>query len=1005
MIPKISVIVPVYNVEQYLERCLDSIVNQSLKDIEIICINDGSTDNSLKILEEYAKKDDRIIVINQKNHGQGYSRNRGLDVARGEYVLFVDSDDWVDIDTCKELYIKSNQLDTDVLIYQVESYDDYSDRFYKEDYYRNVYLPKEFYGTVFNNRDISDYIFSLGVAPYGKLYRRSLLEKFNIRFPENIYFEDNPFYWEVMLASEKISIVNKFYSLRRHRKNSIMADYDEKFLDVIQISNLVVEKFEKYDSVDVYKDRIPNYKIGYIRQWFLVIDDKYSQEFLKLMKEDFSRIKNNTDLHEHYLKNLRQDYRDFYINVLDCSDLEDFNKLNNYTQLIQKYNKIKDEVNRKTHDLNNRENKFKAKYEKQRQEISLLEKTLKDKEKNVSDSKSLFEKESAKKENELKVKESSLKQKEADLERIHQERLNEIVSREKELDEKERLYDESVQKQKLALDNYRDEQLSIISSKQKTSENIISEDLNKLKLKEKKFLESKQLFEREVAEKENELKVKESSLKWKESDLERIHQERLDVIVSRENELDEKERLYDESVQKQKLALDNYRDEQLNIISSKEKASNELIKKNLNNLTLQKNNFNEIKSIHEKQIKQKETLFSQKELSLNKQKNDFKTYRTEQLNRINSIKEEMEDERHQLQLKLSEYEKISNHHLINLLKFEKTPYISIIIPVYNVEDYLDECLNSLIGQTLKNIEIICVNDGSTDNSLPILRKYEKKDKRIRVFNQKNQGQGVARNKALDIAKGEYVMFIDSDDWLDIRACQILYDKVKEYDLDMLMFLIKNYSEERQYYEDDYYNISCLSDEYQGKIFNYRDLGKLIFQISISPCQKIYKRSLLENIRFSERIFFEDNPFYWECMLSANKISLLKKHLYLRRRHSSSTTALFKQNYYDVIKINAIVLDIFRKYKIMHQFPKEIAYYIVSYVKRWYNVMMLEYKEDYWRIMKDYFEKISDNPTIHELILENSNEVYKNFYLNTLKSNSLYELEYLDNMWKYNEIGE
>ncbi|RAP47411.1 MAG: hypothetical protein BZ135_02205 [Methanosphaera sp. rholeuAM6] len=901
MIPKISVIVPVYNVEQYLERCLDSIVNQSLKDIEIICINDGSTDNSLKILEEYAKKDDRIIVINQKNHGQGYSRNRGLDVARGEYVLFVDSDDWVDIDTCKELYIKSNQLDTDVLIYQVESYDDYSDRFYKEDYYRNVYLPKEFYGTVFNNRDISDYIFSLGVAPYGKLYRRSLLEKFNIRFPENIYFEDNPFYWEVMLASEKISIVNKFYSLRRYRENSIMADYDEKFLDVIRISNLVVEKFEKYDSVDVYKDRIPNYKIGYIRQWFLVIDDKYSQEFLKLMKEDFSRIKNNTDLHEHYLKNLRQDYRDFYINVLDCSDLEDFNKLNNYTQLIQKYNKIKDEVNRKTHDLNDRENKFKAKYEKQRQEISLLEKTLKDKEKNVSDSKSLFEKESAKKENELKVKESSLKQKEADLERIHQERLNEIVSR--------------------------------------------------------------------------------------------------------ENELDEKERLYDESVQKQKLALDNYRDEQLNIISSKEKASNELIKKNLNNLTLQKNNFNEIKSIHEKQIKQKETLFSQKELSLNKQKNDFKTYRTEQLNHINSIKEEMEDERHQLQLKLSEYEKISNHHLINLLKFEKTPYISIIIPVYNVEDYLDECLNSLIGQTLKNIEIICVNDGSTDNSLPILRKYEKKDKRIRVFNQKNQGQGVARNKALDIAKGEYVMFIDSDDWLDIRACQILYDKVKEYDLDMLMFLIKNYSEERQYYEDDYYNISCLSDEYQGKIFNYRDLGKLIFQISISPCQKIYKRSLLENIRFSERIFFEDNPFYWECMLSANKISLLKKHLYLRRRHSSSTTALFKQNYYDVIKINAIVLDIFRKYKIMHQFPKEIAYYIVSYVKRWYNVMMLEYKEDYWRIMKDYFEKISDNPTIHELILENSNEVYKNFYLNTLKSNSLYELEYLDNMWKYNEIGE
>ena len=116
-----------------------------------------------------------------------------------------------------------------------------------------------------------------------------------------------------------------------------------------------MEKFEKYDCIDIYKDRIPNYKIGYIRQWFLVIDDKYSQEFLKLMKEDFLRIKNDTGLHEHYLKNLRQDYRDFYVNVLDCSDLEDFNKLNKYTKLIRKYNKIKDEVNNKTDALNKQE--------------------------------------------------------------------------------------------------------------------------------------------------------------------------------------------------------------------------------------------------------------------------------------------------------------------------------------------------------------------------------------------------------------------------------------------------------------------------------------------------------------------------------------------------------------------------------------------------------------------------------------------------------------------------
>lgn len=102
--PKISIILPVYNVEKYLGKCLDSLINQTLQDIEIICINDGSTDDSLEILEEYAKKDDRIKIINQENSKQGAARNRGLEVATGEFVTFVDSDDWVDIDYLEKLY-------------------------------------------------------------------------------------------------------------------------------------------------------------------------------------------------------------------------------------------------------------------------------------------------------------------------------------------------------------------------------------------------------------------------------------------------------------------------------------------------------------------------------------------------------------------------------------------------------------------------------------------------------------------------------------------------------------------------------------------------------------------------------------------------------------------------------------------------------------------------------------------------------------------------------------
>ena len=115
--PKVSIIVPIYNVEEYLVKCLDSLVNQTLKEIEIICINDGSTDNSLEILKAYAQKDDRITVINKKNSGVSDARNTGLEMANGEYVMFVDSDDYLEIQTCQSIYEKIKKDNSNLLIF------------------------------------------------------------------------------------------------------------------------------------------------------------------------------------------------------------------------------------------------------------------------------------------------------------------------------------------------------------------------------------------------------------------------------------------------------------------------------------------------------------------------------------------------------------------------------------------------------------------------------------------------------------------------------------------------------------------------------------------------------------------------------------------------------------------------------------------------------------------------------------------------------------------------
>ena len=121
----------------------------------------------------------------------------------------------------------------------------------------------------------------------------------------------------------------------------------------------------------------------------------------------------------------------------------------------------------------------------------------------------------------------------------------------------------------------------------------------------------------------------------------------------------------------------------------------------------------------------------------------------------------------------------------------KNPKLSVIIPVYNVEKYLRECLDSLVCQTLKEFEIICVNDASTDNSLEILERYARNDARFIIISQENQGPGVARNNAIDIAKGEYIVFVDPDDWIETNALEKIYNHFKKTNADVVQF---NYKE-------------------------------------------------------------------------------------------------------------------------------------------------------------------------------------------------------------------
>ena len=179
--PKVSVIIPVYNVELYLHQCMDSIIGQTLTDIEIICIDDGSTDSSFSILQEYAEKDNRIIVLQQENSGAGIARNAGMKIAQGEYLSILDSDDYFEPEMLEKAYLQCEKDKADICVFRSDRYN--MQKHVYEDISWTIkerYLPKEI---PFSAEQIYPYMFQIFNGwSWDKLYRRSFVEQTGLQF-------------------------------------------------------------------------------------------------------------------------------------------------------------------------------------------------------------------------------------------------------------------------------------------------------------------------------------------------------------------------------------------------------------------------------------------------------------------------------------------------------------------------------------------------------------------------------------------------------------------------------------------------------------------------------------------------------------------------------------------------------------------------------------------------------------------------------------------------------
>ena len=281
---KVSVIIPVFNVEDYLEECLESVINQTMKDIEIICINDGSYDSSLDILKEYKDKDSRIKIITQYNKGPGGARNTGLDIAKGKYIYFIDSDDIIEINGLKEMYEQSEFKQLDMLKFNLMTFEDET-RKEKELYQRvKPAFLQELGDIIFDYKTIGSDVYTLSPNMQSSFFRREAVE--NIRFPEKLIFEDNIYLIEALFNSKRVYYYDKFLSNKRERKDSITKSTGRDFPDILEIRNMIVDLAKKYDFYEDYKFTIYSRKYMFIKLLFLQTAEYNKRRFFEKIKED-----------------------------------------------------------------------------------------------------------------------------------------------------------------------------------------------------------------------------------------------------------------------------------------------------------------------------------------------------------------------------------------------------------------------------------------------------------------------------------------------------------------------------------------------------------------------------------------------------------------------------------------------------------------------------------------------------------------------------------------------
>ncbi|MCL1989896.1 MAG: glycosyltransferase [Defluviitaleaceae bacterium] len=966
---KISTILPCYNSAHLIDRCLESILKQTLKEIEIICIDDGSTDNTLEILGEYAKKDPRITVLSQENQYAGVARNKGMSIAKGKYLYFMDSDDFLEETALEKIFNRIDELESDICIFGAGTLDLVTDELHYTYPLKKKVIDK---GT-FSPREVFSAIMTIcHTAPWNKVYKKSFLDESKIKFQETQRSNDLYFCQATLIEAETITSVNEWlYTRTINSETSLVETMD-------------INPYSFYDSNKKLREYLV--KKGVIEE----LRPQLLRIHLYSARHVLSKLKTN-EVFKDVILFLKEKYF-LELEIWQNRDLLDL-KLTVVQCMFFIMESTEEEIKeaRFNHKLGLLESKVKVSviipcYNSERflHECldSLLNQTLKEIEIICIDDGST--------DGTLEILKSYV-EKDRRFKYLAQKNQYAGVARNKGLGIArgkylsfldsddffeptmlEKMYKKSEEDASeicIAGGGNYDMRTGMVSYKYKVrhksfpsnmpfSYKDVLQDIFSIstiapwnKMYKRSFIQKNSL-KYQAIQRANDVYFSQSAISIAE---------RITVVdgwlftyrIGSETSLIETMDNNPFSFYEANKALKTHLMKR-DCFSDMHRSLKKVVLSNaIHTLNAAKTKEAWLKIalfLKSKCIPEFELLETFEFLPVNdpniKMLKFLVDTSVEELGVYNPILRKDEAE--------SEYVPERNFRLNSELK------ISVIIPVYNSEKYIEETLRSVLNQSLLDIEIICINDGSTDDSLEILNKLSQEEDRITIISQENRGQSSARNKGLNLAKGEYVMFVDSDDLLLPTSLERLYRKAKYYNLDDLFCEGEVFFDPIQLYEK---NEPCLGMYSYNQDYPLASGRKILQQMikskqfRSSVCTRLFKRKFLEEnmLRFTGGPIYEEKIFTINSLNVARRVMVHREPLYLIRVHSDALT---------------MIADDFNQFY-------SLGHCLNEALKRAANNMHCEFKEAFLKLSRDYKEDMSkkiklirnNNPIISNKMLE------------------------------------